>query len=290
MNTIKLIIGLSLTTGIVGCATVNHIKMSDVSNFKSPNEVIAAKQLNGKSGSGKEYMVSSGLLDHKIPFTYLKTFCESQKGHFTQTYQSKFSRLTTRIQGDVDMALRYIGGFTCSASQPWGVQIEPVANRYNPMYQLTFLTLKTELANPVDLLNTSNDYRRIDLKKQREIDAQRQQRNQEIRNQQQNYQRMVAANAPKANDIGRTICKDTSVSEYTGLVVLGQPQFQTVDGAKVIASLEAISNNNLKINIKGWLSSNNSIASGNNVMYKQTPLESGRVIWDSKENWYTCVY
>ena len=45
-----------------------------------------------------------------------------------------------------------------------------------------------------------------------------------------------------------------------------------------------------KIKIKGWLSSNNSIASGNNVMYKQTPLESGRVIWDSKENWYTCMY
>ncbi|MCH7310546.1 hypothetical protein [Acinetobacter sp. ANC 4805] len=290
MNTIKLITGLSLITSMIGCATANHIKMSDVSNFKSPNDVIAAKQLNGKSGSGKEYMVSSELLDHKIPFTYLKTFCESQNGHFVQTYQSKFSRLTTPIQGYTDIALKYIGGFTCSASQPWGVRIEPIANRYNQIYQLTFLTLKTELATPTDLLNASNVYYRLDLKKQREIDAQIQQRNQEVRNQQQKYQQMVAANAPKVNDIGRTICKDTSVSEYTGLVVLGQPQFQTVDGAKVIASLEAISNNNLKITIKGWLSSNNSIASGVNVMYKQTPLESGRVIWDSKENWYTCLY
>ena len=56
---------------------------------------------------------------------------------------------------------------------------------------------------------------------------------------------------PKTNDIGRTICKDTSVSEYTGLSVHGQPQFRaTLTGAKVIASLEAISNNNIKINIK----------------------------------------
>lgn len=77
MNTIKLIIGLSFITSMVGCATVNHIKMSDVSNFKSPSEVIAAKQLNGRSSSGKEYMVSSELLDHKIPFTYLKTFCSN---------------------------------------------------------------------------------------------------------------------------------------------------------------------------------------------------------------------
>lgn len=290
MNTIKAIIGFSLAITMVGCITVDHIKMSDVSNFKSPNEVITIKQLNGKNGTGKEYATDSILLDHQVPFTYLKTFCESQKGRFTQTYQSKYARLTKPIQGYTNIALPYIGGFTCSAPQPWGVRIEPVANRYNSTQHLTFLTLKTEVANPLELFNTSSDYYMVDLKKQREVDAQIQQRNQEIKNRQHNYQRMVVANAPRANDIGRTICKDTSVSEYTGLVVLGQPQFQTVEGAKVIASLEAINNNNLKINIKGWLSSNNSIASGNNVIYKQTPLESGRVIWDSRENWYTCMY
>ncbi|WP_180174865.1 hypothetical protein [Acinetobacter sp. YH01022] len=290
MNIIKSIIGLSLLTNMIGCVTVDHIKASDVSKFKNPSEVVASKHLNGKDSKGKEYMVSPNLLEHQIPFTYLKTYCESQKGHFSQTYQSKFSRLTKPIQGSTNIALPYIGGFTCTASSPWGVSIEPISNRYNRTQQLTFMTLKTEIVSPRDLLNISSDYLMIDLKKQKEIDAQIQRRNQEIRNQQQNYQRMVAANSPKANDIGRTICKDTSISEYTGLVVLGQPQFRTVTGAKVIASLEAVSNNNIKISIKGWLSSNNQIASGNNVQYKQTPLESGRVIWDSKENWYICMY
>lgn len=290
MKTITSILGLSFVTSIIGCVTVDHIKTSDVSKFKGPNEVITSKKLNGKDGTGKEYITSDVLLDHQIPYTYLKTYCESQNGRFSQTYQSKFSRLTKPIQGYTNIALPYIGGFTCTASQPWGVTIEPISNRYNRNAQLTFMTLKTEIANPLDLLYTSSDYHMIDMKKKRDLDAQIQQRNQEIRNQQQNYQRMISANAPKSNDIGRTICKDTSVSEYTGLIVLGQPQFRTVDGAKVIASLETISNNNIKINIKGWLSSNNSIASGNNVMYKQTPLESGRVIWDSKENWYTCMY
>lgn len=290
MNIIKSILGLSVINGMVGCATVDYIKPSDVSKFKNPAEVIVSKQLNGKDGTGKEYLTNTVLLDHKIPFTYLKTFCESQNGRFTQTYQSKFEKLTKPVQGYTNIALPYIGGFTCSAPQLWAVRIEPVSSRYNRNAQLTFMTLKTEVANPLDLLNTSTDYYIADMKKQKDIDAQIQQRNQEIRNQQQNYQRMVAANAPKSNDIGRTICKDTSVSEYTGLIVLGQPQFRTVNGAKVIASLESISNNNIKINIKGWLSDNNSIASGNNVMYKQTPLESGRVIWDNRDNWYTCMF
>ena len=290
MKIIKSIIGLSLVTSMISCVTVDHIKASDVSKFTSPSEVIASKQLNGKNNTGKEYITDATLLDHQIPYTYLKTYCESQKGHFSQTYQSKYSRLTKPIQGYTNIALPYIGGFTCTASQSWGVSIEPVSNRYNRTQQLTFMTLKTEIANPLDLLNTSSDYFMIDMKKQKEANAQIEQYRQEIRNQQQNYQRMVIANAPKANDIGRTICKDTSVSEYTGLVVLGQPQFRTVTGAKVIASLEAISNNNIKINIKGWLSRNDQVASGNNVQYKQTPLESGRVIWDSKENWYTCMY
>ena len=51
MNTIKAIIGFSLAITMVGCITVDHIKMSDVSNFKSPNEVITIKKLNGKKKS-----------------------------------------------------------------------------------------------------------------------------------------------------------------------------------------------------------------------------------------------
>lgn len=70
--------------------------------------------MNGKDGTGKEYLTDTALLDHKIPFTYLKTFCESQNGRFTQTYQSKFEKLTKPVQGYTNIALPYIGGFTCS--------------------------------------------------------------------------------------------------------------------------------------------------------------------------------
>src|SRR5690606_5979788 len=150
-----------------------------------------------------------------FPFTYLKEFCESQNGNFTQTYKSNFSNVKTRLQGSTSIALPYIGGFTCRASQPWGITIEPVAHRYNSTQHLTFLTLKTEVANPLALLNTASDYYMADMKKQKEIEAKIQQRNQEIRNQQQRYRNMIANNTPKENDIGRTICKDTSVSEYT---------------------------------------------------------------------------
>ena len=78
MNIIKSILGLSVINGMVGCATVDYIKPSDVSKFKNPAEVIVSKQLNGKDGTGKEYLTDTALLDHKIPFTYLKTFCESE--------------------------------------------------------------------------------------------------------------------------------------------------------------------------------------------------------------------
>lgn len=101
-----------------------------------------------------------------------------------------------------------------------------------------------------------------------------------------------AANSPKPSDIGATICKDTDVSEYTGIAVLGQAQFRKVTGATVIASVEGFGsgNQNIRINIKGWLSDNGNIGSGSNVLYKQTPLESGRIVWDNKAGWYKCNY
>lgn len=40
MNIIKSILGLSVINGMVGCATVDYIKPSDVSKFKNPAEVI----------------------------------------------------------------------------------------------------------------------------------------------------------------------------------------------------------------------------------------------------------
>lgn len=106
-----------------------------------------------------------------------------------------------------------------------------------------------------------------------------------------NYERNLITNAPKPKDIGQTICKNARLSEFTGTIILGQPTYRQVDGL-VIASLEGFSNEkaNLKINIKGWLNNFNQISSGPNVSYKQTPLESGRVVWDDKQGWYKCAY
>lgn len=40
MNIIKSILGLSVINGMVGCATVDYIKPSDVSKFKNPAEEV----------------------------------------------------------------------------------------------------------------------------------------------------------------------------------------------------------------------------------------------------------
>jgi len=103
---------------------------------------------------------------------------------------------------------------------------------------------------------------------------------------------MLITNAPKHSDIGATICKVTDVSEYTGIVVVGEAQYRLVKNATIVASLESFGNgnNNIKINIKGWLGNDNLISSGKGVLYKQTPLESGKVIWDDQKNWYKCDY
>ena len=105
------------------------------------------------------------------------------------------------------------------------------------------------------------------------------------------YERNLVSNAPKSKQISQTICKNTKLSEFTGTIVLGQATYHQVDGL-VVASFEGFSNDhaNLKINMKGWLNNFNKISSGPNVLYKQTPLESGRVIWDSKQGWYKCAY
>ena len=109
---------------------------------------------------------------------------------------------------------------------------------------------------------------------------------------QQQYQQHLLKNAPKASDIGATVCKDTNVNEYTGMIVLGQPQYREIQNARVIANLESMGNGNqnIKLNIKGWLNHNGGISSGPGVVYNQTPLESGRVIWDNKKDWYKCNY
>ena len=109
---------------------------------------------------------------------------------------------------------------------------------------------------------------------------------------QKKYQKYVLEHMPKASDIGATVCKDTNVNEYTGMIVLGQPQYREVQNALIIANLESMGNGNqnIKLNIKGWLNNNGGISSGSNVVYKQTPLESGKLIWDNKQGWYKCNY
>ncbi|WP_228148988.1 hypothetical protein [Acinetobacter baumannii] len=294
MNNIK-ILSFTLMSVITlsGCVAAKHIKPADVSGLTSPNEVIQTKNLNGKNGTGREYFTSEVVFDHQIPYTYLKTFCEVQSGKFLQVYKSRLSNLPSNDSAyGANIAMPYIGGFSCNSTKPWAVTIEPVSTRYNPTQHLSFMTMVTKVVPYSQLQSTTKYYDQVDQQKKIQLEYQKQENNRKILEDQKNYRKKLISNAPKPSDIGATICKDTDVSEYTGMLVFGQPQFRTVSGAKVIASLESFGNGNqnIKINIKGWLSDNGRIGSGNNVIYKQTPLESGRVIWDDKFGWYKCNY
>ena len=108
------------------------------------------------------------------------------------------------------------------------------------------------------------------------------------------YERNLIVNAPKENDIGQTICKNTPLSAYTGTLVYGQPTYNQVEGI-VIASLEGFSNDkqNIKINIKGWLNNSNQVSSGRDVLYKQLIADLGEastlVAWPNQTAYTSSV-
>ena len=294
MKNIDLFIVLSLCLPFVGCVTANSIKPSDVKAYKTPNDLIAAKSLNGKDGNGKEYLFEVSVPDALIPYVYMSNLCANQDGRFFQVSKSLFRYLRgTHIPAlNNQRLISATGTFTCTSKAPWNVSIEPVLSRIGGMGQpLNFITLKTAVISDNEVHSNVTVYqskKNIEENNKKLAIEKHKLEQQRLKN---DYERNLVINAPKSKDIGQTICKNTKLSEFTGTIVLGQATYRQVDGL-VIASFEGFSNDhvNLKINMKGWLNNFNQISSGPNVLYKQTPLESGRVIWDSKQGWYKCDY
>ncbi|MGQ1456197.1 hypothetical protein ACT4ZD_03530 [Acinetobacter baumannii] len=256
----------ALDTMILGMPLARSITPDYVKNYKTPVELINAKKLNGENGEGGLYQIS--LNQEQIPYTYMSSLCKSQQGSFYK----------------ID-AYSIYGTYGCSFSnnnKSWFVNIQKVRAIRNDVYIKT-MQVDQSFVNQQKRIR-DQELQRLENYKSQQIIKERQKAIE--------YQKNILAKAPISKDIGATICKDTEVSEYTGMLVYGRPQFRPVPGAKVIASLESLGNENqnIKINIKGWLSDNGGIGSGNNVLYKQTPLESGRVIWDNKSGWYKCNY
>ncbi|WP_447506085.1 hypothetical protein [Acinetobacter pittii] len=294
MKNINLLNTLSLCLIFTGCVTAKSIKISDVKAYNTPNHLIAAKFINGKDGGGKEYLFEDAVPDALIPYTYMSNLCASQDGRFFQMSKSIFQYLKgTHIAAlNNQRFISATGTFKCAAKVPWSISIEPISSRIGGMGQpLNFVTLKTAVVSDNEIYRNVAIYqsqKNIEDRSKKQAIEKYQIELQRLKN---NYDRNLIANAPKPRDMGLTICKNTILSEFTGTIVLGQATYRQVDGL-VIASLESFSNDhtNLKINIKGWLNNFNQISSGPNVLYKQTPLESGRVIWDDKQGWYKCAY
>lgn len=294
MKNINLFTFLSVCLPFSGCVTVNSIKPSDVKAYDTPNHLITFKSLNGNEGNGKEYLFEDAVPDALIPYTYMSNLCASQDGRFFQMSKSMFRYLNgTRISALNNQRLvSATGTFKCAAKIPWNISIEPISSRIGGMGQpLNFVTLKTMVLSDDEVYRDVAAYqskKNIEDNKKKQAIEQYKLEQQQLK---KNYDRNLIINAPKPKDIGQTICKNAGLSEFTGTIVLGQPTYRQVDGL-VIASLEGFSHDhaNLKINVKGWLNNFNQISSGPNVSYKQTPLESGRVIWDDKKGWYICSY
>ncbi|EJB8496086.1 hypothetical protein VXG46_002052 [Acinetobacter baumannii] len=294
MKNINLFIIVSSCLSFIGCVTADSIKPSDVKAYKTPNNLILAKSLNGKDGNGKEYLFQPAVPDALIPHAYMSNLCTSQEGRFFQMSKSDFRYLKgTHISAlDNQILVSAMGTFKCASKKSWNVSIEPTSSRRGGINQpLNLVTLKTFVISDDEVYSNVAAYqskKNIEENKKKQAIEQYKLEQQQLKNK---YERNLITNAPKPKDIGQTICKNTGLSEFTGTIVLGQATYRQVDGL-VIASLEGFSNDqaNLKINVKGWLNNFNQISSGPNVLYKQTPLESGRVIWDNKQGWYKCSY
>lgn len=294
MKNINLFIVLSSCLPFIGCVTADSIKPSDVTAYKTPNNLILAKFLNGKDGKGKEYLFQPAVPDALIPHAYMSNLCTSQEGNFFQMSKSDFRYLKGMHISALDNQnlMSAMGTFKCASKKSWNVSIEPISSRIDLTYRpLNLVTLKTFVISDDEVYSNAAAYqskKNIEDNKKKQAIERYKLEQQQLKNE---YERNLMVNAPKTKDIGHTICKNAGLSEFTGTIVLGQATYRQVEGL-VIASLESFSNDNanLKINLKGWLNNFNQISSGPNVLYKQTPLESGRVIWDDKQGWYKCTY
>ena len=259
----------TLDKAILGMPLDRTITPEYVKNYKTPQDLINGENLNGDDEYsvyyGKAYR--SGLNQVVIPYKYLSSLCISQGGNFL-TVSTKLSP--------------YIGTFECSKNtNNWSIVIENTKTVGDQIF------LRTDIASPTHVAILKSYEKDKQSEQQKLIQQQRQQ--QLLKNKQ--YQEHIIKNSPKSNDVGITICKESELSQYNGVVVLGIPSFRKQNGT-VIASFEGFSSDskNLKINIKGFLNTSNGVSSGSDVFYKQTPLESGRVIWDDKQGWFKCNY
>lgn len=257
----------ALDKAILGMPLARTITPESVKKYNSPQELINSERLNGDSAAvGRLY--KPNLNQVILPYKYFQSLCISQNG--------KFSTILTENSP-------YIGSYEClKSSNQWAVNIQETSKNADGIYLSSNVldNLSLSVHKSIKQDNEARKLKFVQIQKTREIEAQQQ------------YQQYLLKNAPKFNDIGATVCKDTSVNEYTGMIVLGRPQYREIQNARVIANLESMGNGNqnIKLNIKGWLNHNGGISSGSGVVYNQTPLESGRVIWDNKKDWYKCNY
>ena len=296
MKNLKILCVFSTVLPFFGCVTANSIKPNDVKQYNSPQSLIDGKKLNGKDGVGKEYLFEDSVQDALIPHAYMKNLCDAQGGKLFQMSKTSLGYMTGKhisALNDPNLLLA-TGTFHCASNTPWNVSIEPIASRIGGVTgsdPLNFITLKTSVVSK----EQADSALRTSYQQERVIETKAKQAKEKAKSDQlrlkAEYERNLIVNAPKENDIGQTICKNTPLSAYTGTLVYGQPTYNQVEGI-VIASLEGFSNDkqNIKINIKGWLNNSNQVSSGRDVLYKQTPLESGRVIWDNKQQWFKCNY
>lgn len=308
---IRNIVTVGILTGLAGCVTPENIKPQDMSKFNSPAEVIMAKNLNGKEGLGKEYLITNHTKDAFLPHAYMEKLCLSQSGQFNQIAKSTLSELkkdenkVVGFQGVVD----HIGTFKCSAGHYWYVSIEPQFTRFNELQSLAFITVKTRVIDnaivSANALESARIKQQNDEIQKREAKAESIKWRESIEKVQkegaeiarknlesaENHQKYIAANIPTAKDIGHTICNETQLGDYKKDGQSSTPPSEPRYGAAV-GTLEEVSNDrkNLKVMLKGRFGSYNSIRSEKYQDYKQTPLESGRVIWDNKDGWYKCNY
>lgn len=276
---------------------------------QSPQQLIDTKQLNGNTNGGKEYyafdiaspIVSNSSSPVYLPYSCMQKHCISQSGQFKQLAETALTEMKKQ-EYPLDRLSQFkqkMGVFTCNTpNRPWSVSIEPQYSRKGGMAQnLVFVGIKMRILDNIVAQNQANAINTIHRQRQGQIAEQRQRQQDGLAQAKRDqaarqfaHQRYIQANAPTLNDIGRTICKETLLGGFTGLVIMGQAQYQPMQGT-VIGSLENISpgRNNLKIILKGWLNGDR-IESGSHALYQQTPLESVKVIWDDKMGWYKCSY
>lgn len=305
IKNLRLILSSAIILPVVGCSILpqpNEITPKQMVKYQTPENLIAAKNLNGKSGIGKDLMLT-GYKEAFLPYSYMNNLCKGQNGSFNQIQRSTYAQLNKQQNVSPKTMgselVPYIGVFECKSDNPWYVSIEPKSSKYGGLDKnLDIITLQTSVLNSSSL-NSTVDRNIAHSKTERE--KQRKEYEQRLRQEQERlrYEQMIAdernkfiaMNAPTAQDLGKTICNETVLSVYTGIHIFGQPQFKQTNGT-VIASVESFSNDmkNIKINIKGYLNTNNGISAGNDVLYNQVPLEAGRTVWDSKANWFKCNY